>query len=100
LALTENIINGNVYIYRGYLDINLSLIADPFLFFYGTIDEFKLSDNTSTANLLLVVSSHWGNFSKTSGRATTNNSQQRFFPSDLGMNFSALTVRDIKWGRP
>ena len=99
-ALTENIINNNVYIYRGYLDINLSLISDPFLFFYGTIDEFKLSDNTSTANLLLVVSSHWGNFSKTSGRTTTNNSQQRFFPNDLGMNFSALTVRDIKWGRP
>jgi len=67
--------------------------------FYGTIDEFKISDNTSTATLVLVLSSHWGNFSKTSGRTTTNNSQQRFFPNDFGMNFSALTVRDIKWGR-
>lgn len=99
LALNENIINDNVYIYQGYLDSNLSVIADPFLLFYGTIDEFKISDNTSTATLVLVLSSHWGNFSKTSGRTTTNNSQQRFFPNDFGMNFSALTVRDIKWGR-
>jgi len=100
LALTENIINSNVYIYRGYLNSSLSLIADPFLFFYGTIDQFKVSDNTNTATLVLTLSSHWGNFSKTSGRSTTNNSQERFFPSDLGMNYSALTVRDIKWGRP
>lgn len=100
LALTENIINRNVYVYKGYLNSSLSLIADPFLFFYGTIDEFQISDDTSTATLVLTLSSHWGNFSKNSGRTTTNNSQERFFPNDLGMSFSALTVRDIKWGRP
>ena len=32
-------------------------------------------------------------------RTTTDNSQKRFFSSDKGMEFSALTVRDIKWGR-
>ena len=47
----------------------------------------------------LIVSSHWGNFSRTSGRTTTDNSQRRFFSNDFGMAFSALTVRDIKWGR-
>jgi len=99
LALNENIINDNVFIYQGYLNSSLALIADPFLLFYGTIDEFKISDNTSTATLVLIISSHWGNFSKTSGRSTTNNSQERFFSGDLGMNYSALTVRDIKWGR-
>tara|TARA_R110002096_G_scaffold272449_3_gene466162 strand:- start:1367 stop:1933 length:567 start_codon:yes stop_codon:yes gene_type:complete len=99
LALNENIINDNVFIYQGYLNSSLALIADPFLLFYGTIDEFKISDNTSTATLVLIISSHWGNFSKTSGRSTTNNSQQRFFSNDIGMNYSALTVRDIKWGR-
>ena len=99
LALSENIINDDVFIYQGYLNSSLALIAAPFLLFYGNIDEFKISDNTSTATLVLIVSSHWGNFSKTSGRTTTNNSQQRFFSDDVGMVFSALTVRDIKWGR-
>jgi len=99
LALTENIINDDVFIYQGYLNSSLALIADPFLLFYGNVDEFKISDNTSTATLVLIVSSHWGNFSRTSGRTTTDNSQRRFFSNDFGMAFSALTVRDIKWGR-
>ena len=99
LVLTENIINDDVYIYRGFLDSNLDLIADPFLLFYGTIDQYRISDNTSTSNVILTVSSHWGNFSKTNGRTTTDNSQQRYFSGDKGMEFSALTVRDIAWGR-
>jgi len=99
IALNENIINDNVYVYRGYLDTNNALISDPFLLFYGTIDEYKIGDNTTTANLVLSVTSHWGNFSKVSGRVTTDNSQQRFFSGDKGMEFAALTVRDIRWGR-
>jgi len=47
----------------------------------------------------LTVTSHWANFSKTNGRTTTDNSQQRFFSGDKGMEFSALTIKDIKWGR-
>tara|TARA_Y100000114_G_scaffold125318_1_gene121348 strand:+ start:80 stop:646 length:567 start_codon:yes stop_codon:yes gene_type:complete len=99
IALNENIINDNVFIYRGYLDTSQALISDPFLLFYGTIDEYKITDSTSTAKLNLTVTSHWGNFSKTNGRTTTDNSQKRFFASDKGMEFSALTVKDIKWGR-
>ena len=99
IALNENIINDNVFIYRGFLDDNLAVIADPFLLFYGTIDEYKITDNTNTANITLTITSHWGNFSKTNGRTTTDNSQQRFFSGDKGMEFSALTVKDIKWGR-
>ena len=99
VVLNENIINDDVHIYRGFLDTNRALIADPFLLFYGTVDEYKISDNTSTATLNLDITYHWANFSKTSGRVTTDNSQQRFFSGDKGMEFSALTVRDIRWGR-
>jgi len=99
IALNENIINDDVHIYRGFLDSNRNLITDPFLLFYGSINEYKISDNTNTADLSLIITSHWGNFSKTSGRTTTDNSQQRFFLNDKGMEFSALTVKDVKWGR-
>ena len=67
--------------------------------FYGSIDEYKISDTTETANLILTVTSHWANFSKTSGRTTSDNSQQRFFNGDKGMEFAALTLQDIRWGR-
>jgi len=99
VALNENIINDDVHIYRGFLDSNFSLIADPFLLFYGTINDYKITDNTTSAKIVLTITSHWGNFSKTSGRTTTDNSQQRFFSGDKGMEFSALTVRDIQSGR-
>ena len=55
VALNENIINKNVSLYKGYLDANNALISDPFLLFYGTIDEYKINDNTSTANLIISV---------------------------------------------
>tara|TARA_Y100000592_G_scaffold69368_1_gene107915 strand:+ start:220 stop:786 length:567 start_codon:yes stop_codon:yes gene_type:complete len=99
IALSENIINSEVYIYRGFLDTNNALISDPFLLFFGTIDEYRINDTASTANLVLNLTSHWGNFEKTSGRVTTDNSQQRIFSGDKGMEFASLTVRDIKWGR-
>jgi hypothetical protein len=99
IALNENIINDDVHIYRGFLDANRALISDPFLLFYGTVNEYKIVDNTETASVNLIITSHWANFSKTNGRSTTDNSQQRFFSGDEGMEFSALTVRDIKWGR-
>jgi len=99
IALNENIINKEVKVWRGFLDDSNALISDPFLLFYGTIDDFKINDTTTTANLVLTISSHWGQFEKTSGRQTSSNSQQRFFSGDLGMEFTALTVRDIKWGR-
>lgn len=100
LVLNENIINDNVSIYRGFLDSSLELIADPFLLFFGTINDYKITDNTNIATVVITVTSHWGNFSKTNGRATTDNAQKRFFSSDKGMEFSALTVKDVKWGRP
>lgn len=99
VALNENIINDDVYIYRGFLNSSLALISDPFLSFFGTIDEYAIKDNTSTATIVLNVTSHWGNFSKINGRTTTDNSQQRIFSGDKGMEFSALTVKDIRWGR-
>ncbi len=99
IVLNENIINDDVHIYRGFLDSNLALISDPFLLFYGTVNNYKITDSTTKASLNLTITSHWANFSKTNGRTTTDNSQQRFFSSDKGMEFSALTIKDIKWGR-
>ena len=42
---------------------------------------------------------NFANFEKKSGRQPNNNSQQRFFSTDVGMDFASQTVLDIKWGR-
>jgi hypothetical protein len=98
-VLNENVINDSVTIYRGFLDNTNSLIADPFLLYDGQIDSFSISESETSSTVSLAVVSHWADFEKTSGRKTNNNSQQRFFSADVGMDFSSETVQDIKWGR-
>ena len=99
LALAENIVNDAVTIYRGFLDTSNAIIADPFLLYKGNIEAYSISESETTSTLNLSVVSHWADFEKKSGRRTNNTSQQRFFSSDVGMDFSSENTRDIKWGR-
>lgn len=98
-VLNENIVNDTVDIFRGLLDSNNALIADPILLYSGNIDTFQISESETESNVILTVVSHWADFDKKSGRQTNNNSQQRFFNTDVGMDFSSQTVLDLKWGR-
>ena len=76
------------------------MIADPFLLYDGQIDTFSVSETSTDSSVSLGIVSHWADFEKRSGRKTNNTSQQRFFSTDVGMDFSSQTVLDIKWGRP
>lgn len=98
-VLSENVVNDSVDIFRGLLDSNNALIADPILLYSGNIDTFQISESETESIVNLTVVSHWADFDKKSGRQTNNNSQQRFFNTDVGMDFSSQTVLDIKWGR-
>ena len=98
-CLNENIVNDSVTIFRGLLDSNSALIADPFLLYKGTIDTFSINESIKESIVNLSVVSHWADFNKVSGRKTNNNSQQRFFSTDVGFDFASQTVLDLKWGR-
>ena len=99
VVLGENIVNDSVTIYRGLLDSSNALIADPILLYQGNIDTFDITETETESNVKLMVVSHWADFDKRSGRKTNNASQQRFFSTDVGMDFSSETVLDLKWGR-
>ncbi len=98
-CLNENVVNDSVVIHRGLLDSNNAIIADPVLLYQGTIDTFAISEAENESGVAITVVSHWADFLKKSGRKTNNVSQQRFFSTDVGMDFSSQTVLDIKWGR-
>ena len=98
-VLNENVTNDEVTIFRGLLADNNSIIADPFLLYKGNIENFAINENTKSSVVNLSVVSHWADFEKKNGRKTNNTSQQRFFSTDVGMDFSSQTVLDIKWGR-
>jgi hypothetical protein len=98
-VLNENVTNDEVLIYRGLLDDNSSLISDPFLLYKGNIESFEIQETNDTSSVKLDIVSHWADFEKKNGRKTNNTSQQRFFSTDVGMDFASQTVQDIKWGR-
>jgi len=98
-VLNENITNDTVDIYRGFLDSSNALISDPFLFYKGQIEGFSIAENDTASTINLSIVSHWADFEKKNGRKTNNTSQQRYFSTDVGMDFSSQTVQDIKRGR-
>ena len=98
-VLNENVVNDSVTIYRGLLADDNSLIADPFLLYQGNIESFEIQEKEKDSIVGLSIVSHWADFDKKNGRKTNNTSQQRFFSTDVGMDFSSQTVQDIKWGR-
>ena len=99
LVLNENVTNDEVLIFRGFLNNSNTLIADPFLLYKGNIESFAISESQNASSVELSIVSHWADFEKKNGRKTNNTSQQRFFSTDVGMDFSSQTVLDIKWGR-
>ena len=98
-VLNEPVINDEVIVYRGLLDNNNALIANPFLLYKGNIENFSIAETNKNSQVNLTIVSHWADFEKKNGRKTNNTSQQRFFSTDVGMDFASQTVLDIKWGR-
>jgi hypothetical protein len=98
-VLNENVTNDEVTIFRGLLDSSNALIADPIILYKGNIENFSVQESNTTSNVVLSIVSQWADFDKKNGRKTNNTSQQRFFSTDVGMDFSSETIRDIKWGK-
>ena len=99
LLLSGNYMDKEVEVYKGFMDANQALIADPFLLFKGRVESFNLDEDLTSSDVQIVVASHWADFDKIKGRKTNTNSQQLYFAGDLGFDYASQTVQDIKWGR-
>ena len=96
IVLNNNVSNDEVTIDIGFLNSSDALIG-TFNYDIGFIESFSI--DTDKAKLTLSCTSHFSDFSRISGRKTNEGSQQNFFSTDKGMEFSALTVQDLIWGR-
>ena len=97
-VLSNDVLGVDIKVWRGVISSG-ALVADPFLLFHGSLADFAIDDTGSSATLGITATNHFGNFEKINGRTTADISQQRFFSGDKGFEFSALTIRDIKWGK-
>ena len=96
IVLNNNVSNDEVTIDIAFLD-STDAIIDTFNYNKGFVESFAI--DTKNGILGLNCTSHFADFSRVNGRKTNEGSQQLFFANDKGMEFSALTVQDIKWGR-
>jgi hypothetical protein len=96
IVLNNNVSNDEVKIDIGLLNENDAIIGS-FNYDKGFIESYSI--NTDTGRLILSCTSHFADFSRVAGRKTNSGSQQTIFANDKGMEFSALTVQDLKWGR-
>ena len=99
LFLSNAYMEKEAEVYKGFLDSNESVIADPFLLFKGRIESFSINESINQSNVNVLVTSHWSDFNKIEGRKTNTNSQQIHFSADLGFEYASQTIGDIKWGR-
>lgn len=99
--INNDFIDKRVVLYRAVLDNDYSFTSnDVFTIFDGRISGWSLTEEAGTATVVLSVASFFADFNRTNGRRTNPASQNLYFPSDRGMDFSPQIVKDIRWGRP
>ena len=98
-------INQLVTIRRAFINFSTNqLIGDSagenaITIFRGRISGYSVNNNVNTAEITLQVSSQFINFDKRSGRRTNQGNFQVEHPQDNSMEFSAVSLKDIRWGR-
>ena len=99
-VLNNEYIDRRVVLYRAVLNDDYELDSTKvFQYFDGRINDFTISESPQTATLTLKISSQFADYERINGRRTNSTSQNRFFPTDRGMDFAPQIQTDIKWGR-
>ncbi len=99
-ALTESYVGRTVVVYRALLDANEALIANPLQEFLGEIDRPAFQeDPAGDAALVWHVGAQFSRFEKVSGRRSSDDDQQLYFPGDAFFEFAAQVDDQIPWGR-
>ena len=99
-VLNNEYIDRRVVLYRAVLNDDYELDSTKvFQYFDGRINDFTISESPKSATLSLKISSQFADYERINGRRTNSTSQNRFFPTDRGMDFAPQIQTDIKWGR-
>lgn len=99
IFLSSNWVNRRTLLQTAFIDATGQVVGEPISIFDGLISDFDITESQNKSTVNITVSSHWADFERKAGRFTNSNSQQFFFAGDLGMDFSASIVTDLKWGK-
>jgi len=96
--LQNDYIDKEVVVKRAIVDGD-DLVVDSFVFFVGRIVTYSITDTERESTISIDIASHWADFEKVKNRRTNLNSQQMYFPNDIGFEYASKIVKDLKWGR-
>lgn len=93
----QNYIDNSVNIYLGFFDSNDAFI-DALTYFSGNIKNVEVSESKNDSKIILTCANHWANWNLKKGRHFTDESQQRAFSNDKGLEFAHITKQNVRWG--
>jgi hypothetical protein len=97
---TTNYIDYPITRHRVYFDLNF-IDKGAVLLFEGRISNASITfDPEGVSSVALEATSHWVDFTRTSGRFTNTNSQQSHYAGDLGFQYAKDIMKDIIWQEP
>ena len=102
LAVSQQYQGGLAKIWLGCFDVNTSaLVADPYLFFAGTMDVMTIMDGTQSASITLTCENRLIELDRPRERRYADFDQRIDFPSDCGFQYvNSLQNLQIVWGDP
>lgn len=100
LFLSNDFIDREVSIWKGFLDASMAVISSPVLIFNGRINKPGVTEDpdTGTCTLAVEAASHWVDFQRIPGRHTNHTEQQIWYPGDKGFEFASDRTKQLKWG--
>ena len=100
-VLSYKYIDRPLRVYKGFLDDNVAIIANPILIFEGRMDAPVIAENPDDGSCVVSITATnaWVDFERKSGRHTNHEEQQLFFPGDKGFEFVSEITKEITWGR-
>jgi hypothetical protein len=99
LFLGQSYIDVRGRIWKAVLGPDDAIVGAPFVVFDGRVASYSITDGDTDSTVAIELSSHWKDFELRKGRRTNRGSQQHYFPSDTGMDYSGVVVKDLKWGK-
>ena len=99
IFLGQDYMDRRFQVWRAVIDADDNVVGEPFVFFDGRIVGFDIQDSDRDSIINIEVASHWRDFEKIVNRKTNHNSQQFYFPGDMGFEFASKIVKDLRWGR-
>jgi hypothetical protein len=100
IALNDNYLHRAFRIYKIFLNpANMNLLTDPIMIYDGSLTGASVEESQQESQVTFLTANEFYDFDRQAGRKTNSGSQVKFFPADRGLDFSTVSIQDIRWGR-